>query len=153
MDTYWHLDTYRHLLDTYWHLMTLRTSFWVLILWTWANDQTLLLTKKAKPISARILRALKKLKSRLTFLILMEMMSEEHSTTLFQRRRLSLSSSFKAVCISHKKGHALKALRPKGQSPLNMMHKVVHFEIIFYLPSRQFSTEEFFVSHYSKVTQ
>ena len=71
--------------------------------------------------------------SRLRFLILMEMMSEEHSTTLFQRRCLSLSSSFK-LCISHKKGHALKALRPKGQSPLNMMHKVVHFEIIFYLP-------------------
>ena len=62
--------------------------------------------------------------SRLRFLILMEMMSVEHSTTLFQRRCLSLSSSFK-LCISHKKGHALKALRPKGQSPLNMMHKVV----------------------------
>ena len=72
--------------------------------------------------------------SRLRFLFLMEMMSKEHSTTLFQRRCLSLSSSFK-LCISHKKGHALKALRPKGQSPLNMMHKVVHFEIIFCLRS------------------
>ena len=60
-DTYWpSLTTYWHLLTltyTYWLRMTLRTSFWVLILWTWANDYLLL--KKAKPISARILRALK----------------------------------------------------------------------------------------------
>ena len=68
-DTCWHLltlaDTYCHILtltDTYSPIITLRTTFWVLILWTWANDHFLLLTSyywKAKPISARILRALK----------------------------------------------------------------------------------------------
>ena len=57
IDTYWHLVT---LTDTYSPIITLRTTFWVLILWTWANDHllTYYLLKKAKPISARILRAL-----------------------------------------------------------------------------------------------
>ena len=65
-DTYWHLltltDTYWHILtltDTYSPIITLRTTFWVLILCTWAKWPHFFLLKKAKPISARILRALK----------------------------------------------------------------------------------------------